>query len=99
MASASTRSSSTTNTRTVLSRHPPTSRELQDFRAHPVEPAPSTLPAMKTTSLVLLAVLCLAGCSSGGGQAPATLAKTDEIGRAAVQSAQCMRDHGYSAAD
>src|SRR5690348_4255695 len=55
---------------------------------------------MKTTSLVLLVALCLAGCSSGGGgQAPAGLAKTDEIGRAAVQFAQCMRDRGYSVAD
>jgi hypothetical protein len=54
---------------------------------------------MKTTLLLLLAALCLAGCSSGGGQAPATLAKTDEIGRAAVQYAQCLRDHGYSVAD
>jgi hypothetical protein len=53
---------------------------------------------MKMTSLVLLTVLWLAGCASGG-QAPASLAKTDEIGRAAVQFAQCMRDHGYSVAD
>lgn len=41
----------------------------------------------------------LAGCTSGAGGAAPGLAKTDEIGRAAVQFAQCMRDNGYPVPD
>ena len=41
----------------------------------------------------------LAGCSSGEGGGAPGLAKTEEIGRAAVQFAQCMRDHGYPVPD
>lgn len=48
---------------------------------------------------IVLALGFLAGCSSGDGGDPPNLAKTEEIGRAAVQFAQCMRAHGYQVAD
>ena len=64
--------------------------------------AAGTLPAMTKLMIgaAVLALGLLAGCDSseGGGEA-AGLAKTDEIGRAAVQFAQCMRDHGYPVPD
>ena len=44
----------------------------------------------------------LAGCSSPGRQQqaqPSGLARTEDIGRAAVQAARCMRDHGYAVPD
>ena len=58
-----------------------------------------------TKLMIGIAVLllgALAGCdssddASGGG--PAGLAKTDQIGQAAVQFAQCMREHGYPVPD
>jgi hypothetical protein len=52
--------------------------------------------------IALLALGVLAGCDSnsdGPGGGAAGLAKTDQIGQAAVQFAQCMRDHGYQVPD
>jgi hypothetical protein len=52
-------------------------------------------------AIAVLALGVLAGCdsnSSGGGGA-AGMAKTDEIGKAAVEFARCMRDHGYPVSD
>lgn len=51
-------------------------------------------------AIAALGLGLLAGCDSTGDGAPAAgLAKTDEIGRAAVGFAQCMRDHGYQVPD
>jgi hypothetical protein len=44
----------------------------------------------------LAATMLLAGCAQGQAQPDGVgLAKTEEIGRTAVQYAQCMRDNGY----
>jgi hypothetical protein len=49
--------------------------------------------------VVVLAVL-LGGCSAGNANPdPTGMAKTEEVGRAAVQFAQCMRDHSYQMPD
>ena len=53
--------------------------------------------------IAVLLLWALAGCdssgSNAGGGAAAGMAKTDQIGQAAVQFAHCMRDHGYPVAD
>lgn len=49
--------------------------------------------------IAVLAIGMLAGCDSSAGGGAAGLAKTDQIGQAAVQFAQCMRDRGYQVPD
>lgn len=49
--------------------------------------------------VVMFAVL-LGGCTAANSStAPSGMAKTEEIGRAAVQFTRCMRDHGYQIPD
>ncbi len=48
---------------------------------------------------LLLGVLLLAGCSAQTPSPSAGLAKTEEIGQAAVRFSQCMREHGYQVPD
>lgn len=55
---------------------------------------------MSKRGLLAALALLVAGCAPS--QAPpeaASLAKTEEIGRAAVQYAQCLRDNGYQVPD
>jgi hypothetical protein len=53
----------------------------------------------RSIGVVIFAVL-LGGCTAANSSTdPTGMAKTEEIGRAAVQFAQCMRDHGYQIPD
>jgi hypothetical protein len=55
---------------------------------------------MRTFIGALLGAVLLAGCSPGAAEPDASgLAKTEQIGQAAVHFAQCMRDRGYPVPD
>ncbi len=58
---------------------------------------PGTVAAMFIR--LLLGVLLLAGCTANSAPQPAGLAKTEEIGQAALGFAKCMREHGYQVPD
>lgn len=49
--------------------------------------------------IAVLTLGVLAGCDSSEGGGAAGLAKTEQIGQAAVLFAQCMREHGYPVPD
>ncbi len=54
---------------------------------------------MRMLTAALALAWLLTGCSVLNQKPDQAMAKNDDIGRAAVQFAQCMRDHGYPMSD